>query len=311
MFRHKHEHEHEHEHEKEWQLAMGTVEESTLQQQAWTYIVDYRRPDGETTLATVQALPDQNVELPVGTQIALQANARTGEVVVHTEQPRQAAPSAPDAIRLARQLRGQDPASVAASLADRLQPGGAEVRVTGGSEVRVVGGAQAAELREAVQELIRGGGSPAAAERIHRLKAELQAQAGLPTLGVVPQVPQVPQAPQAPPAEPESFTSAGPGTFDSVAPPPPATFSSPDPTAYQPGPAFGQPGFSAVAPATTFSSPESPGSFNAGSSTGSGAFGGFGETKSDRIARLEDQRDRGQITPEQFAAQRQQIQDEI
>jgi hypothetical protein len=96
----------------------------------------------------------------------------------------------------------------------------------------------------------------------------------------------------------------------------PTAFSSPDPS-------VGQPGFSPVAPATTFSSPAGPGSFNAGSavnsgvpagaggSFGSGSFGDFGETKSDRIARLEDQRDRGQITAEQFAAQRQQIENEI
>jgi hypothetical protein len=96
----------------------------------------------------------------------------------------------------------------------------------------------------------------------------------------------------------------------------PTAFSSPDPS-------VGQPGSSPVAPATTFSSPATPGSFNAGSafssgvpagaggSFGSGSFGDFGETRSDRVARLEDQRDRGQITAEQFAAQRQQIENEI
>jgi len=68
--------------------------------------------------------------------------------------------------------------------------------------------------------------------------------------------------------------------------------------------------YDAVAPATTFSSPTKVEKFDVGSTSSSGSFGGFGETKADRIARLEEVRDRGQLTPEQFAAQRQQILDE-
>ena len=303
MFGRKQEHErgHESRDEKEWRLAMGTVMESRLHHQNWSYLVDYRRAAGDTSQATVHARPDQNAELPAGTRIALQENVRTGEVVMHSEQPRRTTPSARDAVQLARQMRGQSTEALAAALVAGLQPGGAEVRVVGESEVHVVGGTQAAEVMQAVQELMSGGGDPAAArERIRHLKADLQAQAG--TAG------------PAAAAEPEGFSPAGPSTFDSVVSPPPVaptTFSSPDPSVGQPAVAFGSPGFSPVAPATTFSSPASAGSFSPGSATGSGAFGGFGESKSDRIAQLEDQRDRGQITPEQFAAQRQQIQDEI
>jgi hypothetical protein len=169
--------------------------------------VDYRRAEGDTFRVTVPALPDQNIELRIGTQVQIEVDAKSGE---------------------ARLAAGQ----------------------------------------------VLGGGDPAAREAM-RLAAGLG------------------------------------GSVTRPAAPPPTTFSSPDPSVGQPGPAFGQPGFSPVAPATTFSSPASAGSFSAGSSTGPGALGAFGETKSDRIARLEDQRDRGQITPEQFAAQRQQIQDEI
>jgi hypothetical protein len=40
-------------------------------------------------------------------------------------------------------------------------------------------------------------------------------------------------------------------------------------------------------------------------------FGGFGESKSDRIAALQDQRDRGQLTEQQYETLRQQIQNEF
>ena len=107
------------------------------------------------------------------------------------------------------------------------------------------------------------------------------------------------------------------------APVAPTTFSSPDPSVGQPGLSPGPAG--STAPATTFSSPTPPSSFSPGGSLrsgiaggsfgsgsfGPGSFGGSGTTKADRLAGLEDQRDRGQLTPEQFAAQRQQIQDEI
>ena len=316
-----------------WTKTAGVVGESRQHRNHWTYLVDYRRPTGDTFRVTVPALPDQNVELAPGTPVQIEVHGKTGEGRLVAGQPLGAgAPSVRDAVHLARELQGHGDrgAAVAAALAGLGQAGlgqpgapgvhvtgGSEIRVVSGSGIRVVGGAQAAEVMEAVQELMSGGGDPAAArERIRQLKAELQAQAGM----AAPAAPAAPEgfASAVPEgfgsAEPEGFSSAGPSTFDSVVSPPPVaptTFSSPDPSVGQPMPAFGQPGFSPVAPATTFSSPAGAGSFSPGSATGSGAFGGFGETKSDRIAQLEDQRDRGQITPEQFAAQRQQIQDEI
>jgi hypothetical protein len=295
---------HKHEHDREWTHVGGIVADSQLHHHNWTYVVDYRRAEGDTLRVTVPALPDQNIELRIGTQVQIEVDAKSGEARLAAGQVLGAGgPGAREAMRRAAGLAGtgDGAAALAAVLGNLGQPGvrvvgGTEVRVVGGPEVRVVGGSQAAEVMAAVQELMSGGDPAAARERIRHLKADLQAQAGT-----------------AVPAGPAGFSSPEASTFDSVIPPsapPPTTFSSPDPSVGQPGPIFGQvvgqPGFRPVAPATTFSSPAGADSFSAGSS-----FGAFGETKSDRIARLEDQRDRGQITPEQFAAQRQQIQDEI
>jgi len=332
-----------HKHEREWAAYAGTVVESRKHGRDWNYVVDYGRPTGEAARVTVPAFDAHNIELAPGTQVRIEVDAKSGEGRLTVPpagagglsvrdaldlarrelqgQDRGAAGagalSVREALRLAQELQGQERAARAAALA-RLsqvglgQPGdgvrvvtSSEVHVVGGSEMHVVGGAQEAGVMEAVQALMSGHGDPAAArERILHLKDELLAQNGMPG-----------------PAGPTAFSSPEPTTFDSVAEAPPApiappTFSSPDPS-------VGQPGFSPVAPATTFSSPATPGSFNAGSafnsgipagaggSFGSGSFGDFGETKSDRVARLEDQRDRGQITAEQFAAQRQQIENEI
>ncbi|HEX5292490.1 MAG TPA: SHOCT domain-containing protein [Streptosporangiaceae bacterium] len=309
---------HKHEHDREWTHFGGIVADSRQHHRNWTYLVDYRRAEGGTFRVTVPALPDQNVELRIGTQVQLEVDLTSGEARLVPGQVLGAGgPGAREARRLTVQMggAGDRAADVAAALGNLGQPGvhltgSTEVRVVGGSEVRVVGGAQAAEVMAAVQDLMSGGDPAAARERIRHLKADLQAQAGLTA-----------------PAGPAGFSSPEPSTFDIMTPPsapPPTTFSSPDPSVGQAGPAFGPPGFNPVAPVTTFSSPASTGSFGAESggsgafgaggsagSSASGAFGDFGATKSDRIARLEDQRDRGQITPEQFAAQRQQIQDEI
>jgi len=295
---------HKHEHDREWTHVGGIVVDSRLHHHNWTYVVDYRRAEGDTFRVTVPALPDQNIELRIGTQVQIEVDAKSGEARLSAGQVLGGGgPATREAMRLAAGPGGvgDRAAAIAAALGGLGQPGapgvrvigGAEVHVAGGPEVRVVGGAQAAEVMKAVQELMSGGDPAAAREKIRHLKADLQAQADM-----------------AGPAEPVGFSSPEPSTFDSLTPPAPVpprtTFSSPDPSVGQPSPAFGQPGFSPVAPSTAFSSPDGPGSFSAGSS-----FGAFGATKSDRIARLEDQRDRGQITPEQFAAQRQQIQDEI
>jgi hypothetical protein len=328
---------HKHEHEQEWTPVAGTVVESRQHHHDWTYVVDYRAPAGHTVRATVKALPHRNVELAPGTAVGLEVAATTQEVRFGAGQPAAGAPSVRDAIHLAKEMRspGDGSAAMAAALAGlaqaAAQPGGPEIHVTsttevhvaGGSEVRVVGGAQAAEVMEAVQALMSGGDHAAAREKLRQLRADMVAQAG----GPAPAAPAAGNPTTGGPAEPEGFSSGGPGTFDSVTPapavtpvPPPTTFSSPAATVGQPG------NFSpVVAPATTFSSPVSPGSFEAGSfeagsfaagsfdasPAGSGSFGAFGASKSDRIARLEDQRDRGQLTPQQFEAQRQQILDEI
>jgi len=89
-----------------------------------------------------------------------------------------------------------------------------------------------------------------------------------------------------------------------------------------PAAAFGPPAsFDPVTPASTFPGPASPANpFDVGGQFGpqpfpasppAGSFGGFGESKSDRIAALQDQRDRGQLTQQQYETLRQQIQDEF
>jgi hypothetical protein len=124
------------------------------------------------------------------------------------------------------------------------------------------------------------------------------------------------------PASPAGPGSAGaaPVTFSSPA----DAFGSPGDPAVRGGPT-GAVGFSSPAappaafapadsgrPAGTGGSSGSPatGSFGESSFSG-GSFGAFGASRSDRIGRLADQRDRGQLTDEQFQAQRQQIMDEI
>jgi hypothetical protein len=307
---------HKHEHGWGGTPVDGTVADSRKHGRDWSYIVYYRNPEGETCRATVPALDGHNIALPPGTAVQIYSRHSGEGKLAAVPQVGADAPSVPDAVRLARELPGQDRgAAMAAALAGLSQAGlgqpgdgvhvvgTSQVRVVGGPEVRVVGGAQAAEVREAIQGLMSGASSPAAMrERIQHLKEELQAQNGMPGPGI--------------PATPEGFNSPDPSTFDSVAAPPPiapTTFSSPAPAFGQPGPSFGQAGFSPVTPATTFSSPASPGSFSAGGSFGSSSvsFGGSGESKSDRIAQLEDERDRGQLVPDQFATQRQQILDEI
>jgi hypothetical protein len=143
-----------------------------------------------------------------------------------------------------------------------------------------------------------------------------------------PPGPPGPAGPSGPAGPVTLATPAGPGTGSAGAVP--ATFSSP-------ADAFGSPGDPAVRGGLTgavgFSSPAAPppafepvssGSpAGAGGSLGSpatkafgdssfsgGSFGAFRESRSDRIGRLADQRDRGQLTDEQFQARRQQIMDE-
>jgi hypothetical protein len=166
----------------------------------------------------------------------------------------------------------------------------------------------------------QAGGIQAQAAALHYLAEGLQGQAG-----------------RTGPAESVGFSSPeAPSTFDAVPPAmPAATFSSPADVFGPPTSSVGAPGGS-----VSFSSPPVPppsfesadpgagsfsgGSFSAGSFSGGsfsgGSFSGgsfsadssFGEdSQADRIARLADQRDHGQLTEQQFQAQRQQIMDEI
>jgi hypothetical protein len=163
------------------------------------------------------------------------------------------------------------------------------------------------------------GGLQAQADVLHNLAERLQAQAD--RLG---------QGGQAGPGGSVGFSSPdAPSTFDPVTPGTPgmpaATFSSPADVFGPPTSSVGEPGgsvsfssppvpppsFDPVSPSDTRAGSFSAGSFSAGSFS-TGSFSSFGEDgKASRIARLAEQRDHGQLTEQQFQAQRQQIMDEI
>jgi hypothetical protein len=352
-----------------WETVRGTVVASRLgqapaagtQHQERIYAIDVLRANGSTLRAEVTALAFMNAELPVGSVVQLEWNPKTDEVRFDPHHPVARTPSVREAMRVARDLRGEMAggglAGAIAGLAEaaaegKLGPGvhvtagsteihmsgATEIHVSGAAQARMVGGEQTAEL---MQALMAGGAERAAAiEKMRQIKTDMLAQSGHAPATPPPGVPGQARhpGPAAPPA-PEGFSSSGgPSTFDEVqaappvAPPvqpvPPAaavppTFSSPAPAFGTPNPAFGSqaPPFTPpAAPAAppSFGQPTQPGGGFGSTPQGSfGAFndsfgGSFGQdTKAERVARLQDMRDRGQLSQEQFDAQRQQIMDEI
>jgi hypothetical protein len=333
-----------------WEQARGTIVGSRIEQttvdgtpglqQVRVYDVDIRKPSGEALRATVQSPYDLSTELSPGVTIRLEVNAKTAEVRFDPSQPAptaHAAASVREAARLAKELRGHgaDGGAIVAALASMGQttssgqPGDAGmppgVLVVGGPQMAEFG-AKAAEL---VQTMMAGGGDQASTiEKIRQLKANIQAQAGNVQAQAAGLQGQAGIEGQAGMEGQDGRTGSvgfsspeAPSTFDSVNQAmPAATFSSPADAFGTPTSSVGPPGGS-----VSFSSPPvAPASFEpvtpakSGSPAGGSSFGAGGsyspfglDSKADRIALLEDQRDRGQLTEQQFATQRQQIMDEF
>jgi hypothetical protein len=312
----------------------------------FVYSVDVQLPDGRTLPGRqVEALSYMHQQLPPGTTVRLEVNEKTGEVRFNEHHAVIQTPSARGARESA--ARPQLPTSIAGLVAGamsgnlndmvaglreaaeqgRIAPGvqggpgmtvisSSNVSVDGGPTVTSVGGQDVAEL---IHELRGGPAERAAAmEKIKALKQEaITRHLNNPGAGPGP----VAQQPHQP-AQPEGFNSPGPSSFDTVASAPPVSPAAPmAPTAtpggvhFTPptvggGSSFGEPSTSFSPPATNFTPPTTSFGPTGGSTFGSPAAT-FGESKADRLSRLQDQRDRGQLTEEQYQAQRQQIQDEF
>jgi hypothetical protein len=313
-----------------WEPANGTIVGSVAEQRAIdgqhglhevrVYTIDIRKSGGQHQRVTVPAPPNLQGELPAGTAVRLQVHGKTGEVRFDPDNIaiRVNVSSVRDAVHLARELRTEMSGGAFGAAVQQfaqMAQQQAAAHPGGTPEVHRMTAAQAQEM---MQQLMAGATSREdAQEKIRQWRADLAAQAkaarsggtGM-SGGHAPAPPPVLYAP----AAPEGFSSAGPATFQQVTPaaPPvpvtPATFGSPA-------------SFGPVTPASTFPGPASPANpFDVGGQFGpqpfpprspAGSFGGFGESKSDRIAALQDQRDRGQLTQQQYETLRQQIQDEF
>jgi hypothetical protein len=334
-----------------WEPAEGTVVESRYDHQHGArspneervYMVDVRRPDGTTMRAEIRALSFMRAELVPGTVVRLEVHSKTGEIRFDQHHPVVHSPSSHAGQQAAA------PGGIAAALAGlsqaaaqgQLGPGvhivsqTSEVHAGGGPEVTMAGGEDTAELMRA---LLAGGSERAAAvERIKQLKADMIArsdhQPGTPGHWE-------PTGQPGRSGAPEGFNSGGgPSTFDQVSSPPPVAtarpgipeVSGPGVTpgalgAFGAGGAGGAGGVSEVggvgelggvggaegfgSASGTFADPADV--FGSAGETFGPAGGGFGQgDKTERIARLQQQRDQGQLTEQQFAEQRQRILDEF
>jgi hypothetical protein len=312
------------------------------------YDVDVRRPDGQIMRATVRAEPGMGADLAAGASVRVGINAKTGEVRFHpaplssrtftvgdfmdlppsdpnadlswaqgqTGGPTPVSPPAQSGVPGATWANGQSwtqgqtgpPTQTwTRNQAGVPSSGGEPVPSWTQGQTGVPADSQPAQSWTQGQTGVPGTDS-------QPVQSWTQGQTGVP--GSTGQ-------PVQSWTQGQTGDGAPGGPPPSLAEPPAATFSSPTPDwgADQ----YGAPGANASPPAS-FSSPPVPppsyapvtppstfGSFGAGGGFGAGgssdAFGR--ESKADRIANLELQRDRGQLTPEQFEAARQQIRDEI
>jgi hypothetical protein len=279
-----------------WEPAEGTIVELRPAETAFgrksgqgpghVYVVDVRKPDGEVIRATVTGTAGR--PLAVGTTVRLEVNAKTSEARFDPSAGNFGAGGVRDAMQLAEQIRqaqraGGGAAAAAAALSGL--PQGVHIQQgipgqPGAAGMRVVGGGEAAEL---VQELLSGNATDRAAaiERLKSLRSPAAGQANVP----------------AGPADP--FTPPG---------------------GFNPPPAFGQAGAFTTPPAPStfdpvgsFNTPPAPSTFDPVGGFGTtGSFGQAGQASAaDRIARLQELRDKGLITGPEFEAQRQRILGEI
>jgi hypothetical protein len=311
-----------------WESAAGTIVGSAVEQRAVdgqhglhgvrVYTVDIRKGGGQHQRVTVPAPPSLQGELPAGTAVRLEVHGKTGEVRFDPD-------NIAIAVNVARELRagmgGGGFAAAVQQFADMAQQQSA-AHQGGMPEVHMT---TAAEAQELMQKLIAGATDREdAKEKIKQFRAELAARAQAVQAARAAGGTGMSGGPApASPAAPEGFSSpAGPAGFDPVTPAAAVPPVAPVPPV-TPAPAFGAPAtFDPVAPINTFAEPPaSPANpFDAGGqfapqpfppSQPAASFGGFGNSKSDRVAALQDQRDRGQITQQQFDTLRQQIQDEF
>jgi hypothetical protein len=321
-----------------WQSLHGTIVSSAVEQRVLdgqpglhevrVYTVDIRQAGGQRQRVEVLAPPSLQGELPAGTAVRLQLHGRTHEIRFDPDNVaiRVNVSSVRDAVSMAKELRtemgGGGFAAAVQQFADMAQQQAA-THQGGAPEIHMTTAAEAPEL---MQKLLAGATDREDAKaKIKQFRAELAARAqavqaarAADATGMSSPAPPAPSAP----AAPEGFSSpGGPAGFDPVTPAAAAPPVAPVPPV-TPAPAFGAPAsFDPVTPASTFAQPATPANpFDAGGqfapqpfppSQPAAGFGGFGESKSDRIAALEDQRDRGQISQQQFQTLRQQIQDEF
>jgi hypothetical protein len=292
-----------------WESAGATVVETMIEQatvdgmpglqQVPLYVLDVRKNDGRQVRASVQGVPGMSTDLVAGTLISVEVNAKTGEYRF-----------SPDHIK--------------ANLAAVRNTTQVRVERTGSGSTATVVTSQGQPVMQA------GAGMPAAGMQALGMPA-----AGMPGIHMIT-------------GESVGFSSPdAPSTFDpgtSATPAmPAATFSSPADAVGAPTSSVGAPGgsvsfssppvpppfFERDTPADTGSSVGSfsggsfsggsfsagsfsAGSFSGGSFSAGGSFSSFGEgSKAERIAKLADQRDHGQLTEQQFQAQRQQIMDQV
>ncbi|HMG64044.1 MAG TPA: hypothetical protein VK599_13940, partial [Streptosporangiaceae bacterium] len=107
---------HKHEHDREWTHFGGIVADSRLHHHDWTYVVDYRRAEGDMLRVTVPALPGQNIELRIGTQVQVEVDAKSGEARLAAGQVLGGGPGARAALRVTLGGTGERAAAVAAAL---------------------------------------------------------------------------------------------------------------------------------------------------------------------------------------------------
>jgi Short C-terminal domain len=274
-----------------WEPAEGTIVEVRPAETAFgrasghglgpVYVVDVRQANGEVVRATVTG--PAGPPLAVGAAVRLEVNAKTSEARFDPNAGNFRAGGVRDAMKLAEQIRqAQRAGGGAAAAALSGFPQGMHIQQgmpgqPGAAGMRVAGGGEAAEL---VQELLSGNATDRAAA-IERLKGLRSGAAGQAS------VPAGPANPLTPPGgfnPPPTFDQAGAFTT----PPAPSTFD----------------------PVGGFSTPPAPGTFDPVG--GSGAAGQAGQASAaDRIAKLQELRDKGLITGPEFEAQRQRILGEI
>jgi hypothetical protein len=217
-----------------WEPAEGTIVSRENGPAGPGYVVDVRKSGGARLRAQVEAPAAMGSELPRGTAVRVEVNAKTGDVRF-ADNP---------VVRVGAGSAGPGAAvQVTLGPGTRISSGTTEVRVTGGTaEISVTGGS--ARIQVTRTPVTPGGAQPPS------------------PFGPVPGPPPAPADPFGGPAGP---------------------------------PGFGQPALGGCAAADSVGR----------------SFDSLEGSKSERIAALQEQRNRGELTEMEFQARRQQILDEF